>query len=369
MMIRSFLPVGQGAFYCEKFAGVDEDINVVYDCGSLTNKSIVEREIRNNFRKGETVHAVFISHLDEDHINGVPFLLKYCDVKKIFFPLISEKNKNLMKLYNLIQYDTSFTYGFLENPNEAINALNVDNIPVLIQIRENEFDSNNFNDIRQSPSGENVTSEIIRGVKASGFLNRWLYIPHNFRQVDRVKQLEDALYLEFGKHMTNEDLMTIWYMNIQSDCDKIKRAYGVVKGSFNTNSMTLFSGEIEGLFRQYDGNRCRCYGQCGCIRERKSGCLYMGDYEASGIYKWNSIKNAYDSYWNHIGCIQIPHHGSKHNFNKLLLDVDAYFIISAGYNNRFRHPHAIVVKEILNKGCIPYIVTEHVGSAVNLNVL
>lgn len=35
-MLRSFLPVGQGAFYLERFETNDGRINVVYDCGSLT---------------------------------------------------------------------------------------------------------------------------------------------------------------------------------------------------------------------------------------------------------------------------------------------------------------------------------------------
>ena len=37
-MIRSFLPVGQGAFYTERFNNVDGPINVVYDCGSYTDE-------------------------------------------------------------------------------------------------------------------------------------------------------------------------------------------------------------------------------------------------------------------------------------------------------------------------------------------
>ena len=51
MMIRSFLPVGQGAFYCEQFMDdlKREWVNVVYDCGSSTNVKLVEEQIKNNF--------------------------------------------------------------------------------------------------------------------------------------------------------------------------------------------------------------------------------------------------------------------------------------------------------------------------------
>lgn len=42
MMLRSFLPVGQGAFYFERFEYDKDRINIIYDCGSLTDVSIVE---------------------------------------------------------------------------------------------------------------------------------------------------------------------------------------------------------------------------------------------------------------------------------------------------------------------------------------
>lgn len=69
MMLRSFLPVGQGAFYFERFEYDKDRINIIYDCGSLTDVSIVEEEIHSNFEKGEDIEVVFISHVDQDHIN------------------------------------------------------------------------------------------------------------------------------------------------------------------------------------------------------------------------------------------------------------------------------------------------------------
>ncbi len=45
IMQRVFMPVGQGAFYIEKFS---DDFTVVYDCGSYKNISIVEENIKNS---------------------------------------------------------------------------------------------------------------------------------------------------------------------------------------------------------------------------------------------------------------------------------------------------------------------------------
>lgn len=84
-MVQSFFAVGQGAFYCECFNGKYHNINVVYDCGSSTSIGVVESAITVNFAEGEEIEALFISYMHKDHINGVPFLLKYCRVKKYIF--------------------------------------------------------------------------------------------------------------------------------------------------------------------------------------------------------------------------------------------------------------------------------------------
>ena len=94
-MIRSFLSVGQGAFYTEQF---DCGMNIVYDCGSSTGKSAVEKQIADTFEPREKIQAVFISHLHEDHINGLPFLLSYCCVEKIYLPFLTEEEILLTRL-------------------------------------------------------------------------------------------------------------------------------------------------------------------------------------------------------------------------------------------------------------------------------
>lgn len=369
MMIRSFLPVGQGAFYCEQFMGAfeTERINIVYDCGSSTNVKLVEEQIKNNFEKDEIIHAVFISHFDNDHINGIPFLLKYCKVKKIFFPLLTESNGKYIILYNLIKNNEkeSFTSLFVKNPYEALGQLNIGYSPRLYQISENEQRGNRIDAIT-IPSGENIADIIFENTIFNyDIYRKWVYIPYNFRQTDRIKQLRDELNQLFGKSMNNEDIQEIWANGTAIERENIKNSYKAVKGSFNTNSMILYSGTKERCLGQREA-KAVCY-KCCCNCDLKNiGCLYLGDYDASGEYKWKELMNAYGTYWNNIGCVQIPHHGSKYNYNKELAKLDAYYIISAGMNNGYQHPHSMVIKDLLFNRNFPYIITENKSSELHL---
>lgn len=364
MMIRSFLPVGQGAFYCEQFEGVynGERINVIYDCGSLTDVRLVEQQIKRNFQRNETIHALFISHLDEDHINGLPFLLKYCRVKKIFFPLITSADAKYIKLFNLITNRNSVTLQFLNNPYTAFRSWNVEWRPSLYQIRDNEESDNNIDAIPIS-SGEDVAHIIFED--ESIIEQKWLYIPYNFRRKSRIIQLQSELNVRFGKDMSNEDLHDIWENGSDTDRKNIKAAYQNVKGSLNTNSMTLYSGEdMSGGWQEIV---CSPYNYIYPYHT-EAGCLYTGDYDASGKDKWNDLFKAYNKVWNYIGCVQVPHHGSRHNYNSELAKLHAYYMISAGAENGFYHPHAIVLKDLLFNRHHPYIVTEHKSSEVHLLV-
>ena len=90
-MTRTFQPVGQGAFYTEQFSKDDGGtFNVVYDCGSdsLDIQSL-SKVIKKSFPKESVIDAVFISHFDSDHVNGLPELMRNFKVTKIFLPLIT----------------------------------------------------------------------------------------------------------------------------------------------------------------------------------------------------------------------------------------------------------------------------------------
>lgn len=378
MMTRSFLPVGQGAFYAERFELDSDRVNVIYDCGSSTGIHIVEQAIRNHFYQGEEVNGVFISHFDADHTNGLPYLLKYCHVKNLFFPLITKELQEFVSLDDLIHpsQNRAFLSAFVKDPLGALEALDLDYHPALYQIQENgEYDDSRSRridvDAISVPSGENV-SHILFSPRHKN--PDWLYIPFNFREIARIKAFKAAMQSQLGCIYSCADLLDLLDRGVLT-IDDIKQVYKTVPGSLNTNSMTVLSASPDSSIMQSlskfplpKGYCPHCSNGCTpcipCIWKFPNGCLYTGDYDAKGPQKWNELYSAYRKYDAFIGCVQIPHHGSKHNYNPQLLGVGhcLFYIISAGSKHRPRHPHSSVVRDIISHYRYPFIVTENSGA-------
>lgn len=89
-MYRRIHPVGQGAFYSERFKdGSSEKALVVYDCG--TTKKAEKVRLRAEIEKlpqGKDVDILFISHLDKDHVCGIKDLMQGRKLKYVVIPQI-----------------------------------------------------------------------------------------------------------------------------------------------------------------------------------------------------------------------------------------------------------------------------------------
>ena len=367
MITRLILPVGQGAFYVEKFKNGK---NIVYDCGSISNRKKIPKLIEKYFGKNEAIEALFISHLDKDHMNGVEELLKQCEVKRICFPLITEEMKLALKIKVMIEEAMGNSYSkfmkeFVEDPEAAIKKIKEDIQIKLIEILPNDEENNKKNDNEDTKnqkikrikkkSGEDIAEEI-EGLEHSCNENKWELIPYNFKQETRINEFEKKLEKEFGKKISLKEVEKIWKEN-EDNREKIKKVYESLKGDLNTNSMTLFSGVRQvGKQMQYDSSYV------------KVGCLYTGDYEAKGKNKWKTLEEAYTEYWKWIGTIQVPHHGSIRNCNDALISKKAVYFLSAGEKNTYKHPSQNVVRGIRFKYHNNlYIVTESKGLGVILN--
>ena len=392
-MIRSFIPVGQGTFYCEQFLDkqTKEIINIVYDCGSQS-KTLIKKQIENTFKRGETIHAVFISHFHYDHISGLEHLLEYCDVKIIFLPMVTDENKVVLYLNNILNgsKNSDFTNSFINNPKEALlyKSESTEIYEIQPYNPDNQFEQFSkkgfgYEDREDSIHSGSDVSSIIARYSYNKMLSDWAFIPFNYEEGKNMIYLKQALnayanlkgfkYKELPNNITKESIKDI------------KRIYlNVLKGTkhFNTNSMTLYSGDILGKsYQKYVGQkymRCYCKGCYNCGDLKMSGCLYTGDYDMSDDNKFFTLIKSYENRLNKgllnksiedfVGCIQIPHHGSKNNYNANISVYNTYYVISAGARNMYGHPHSFVIKSLLLNDTNPLVVTEEADSAVYFRI-
>ena len=366
-MIRSIMPVGQGAFYCEKFILGNENINIVYDCGTNSEIKKLKKVIDRNFYEGEIIHALFISHLHNDHVNGIEYLIKRCKVKNIFFPLMTENDKIIIKIYNEVVFGRdNFANILIEDPFNYFRE-NSQNIQIY-GVRANNGDYSRIGGVEPIQGGD--ISWLIRteNDNSNEEFNDWKFIVYNIEQEQRKEKLIELLKEKLNREIDAKELENIWLNSNKQEKDKVKEAYKKIEGGLNTNSMTLFSGieddsyiqeiiKYNGAEHLYERRCCGRYYREVCCRDyyRLNGCLYTGDYNMKLNYK--TLKEKYQDYKHYIGSIQIPHHGSRHNFiDDILYDYNAINFMSVG--NNFDFPNPQVIRKIINSGNYPYIVTE-----------
>jgi ribonuclease BN (tRNA processing enzyme) len=369
-MKRMFLPVGQGAFYVEFF---DENLIYVYDCGTSTDIKILKDEINNIFKEDQVIEGVFISHLHEDHVNGLEYLLKRCNVRNVYFPYLTPIEIILTYINCLCNQKmlSPFIRDIFEYKYMNITKINEKNKTNVILITPEKIMSNdileNYNNISYIRSG----LEISVPNKTSGN-NDWIYITFNFMNKLRAEIFFNKLNNEGIDRNEIENITA--FKEKWNDLDfrkKIIKAYKSLGNDLNINSLVVYSGpkDIASTLRCFVHNVNNAYFEHPNIvygsYNHNSGCLYLGDYDASVKNMWKELinHNNISKYLMNIGTIQIPHHGSKYNYNTEMSNLNSMFIISAGQNNKHRHPHKEVVHDIQAKKRRLFIVSEVKTSA------
>lgn len=345
IMQRVFMPVGQGAFYIEKF---NDGFTVVYDCGSYKNTSIVEENIENSILD-KKIDLLVISHYHEDHINGLEYLFNKFDIKRMLMPYLdlTEKIESFVDA-DIKNSSNDFYKDFCVDPNEVLSRKFGKSSEITFVHPEqnppappNEIDIQNLND--NINSGDKITYNN----KINNYT--WSYIPFNFQDIKRTEQFK-VITDKLSISTINE--FKDYYIRNKDDFIKIYKKDMI--GDINTNSLVLYSGAYSNI-KTTTYSRKKSFS----FIQNISGCLYLGDYDAKGKQKIEELEEKYKSFYKEISTIQIPHHGSKHNYNqKLNFKPNIISLISAGINNKFEHPHNETLKQIAIQNGIVILVTE-----------
>ena len=346
-VVRTIHPVGQGAFYSETLhrPGLNDDKHIVYDCGVLPMSSRLEEEINNFLPKGSTIDIMFISHFHADHVNGLKLLAERYKIKNLVLPQID----NYEWFYFLENYLTAgiADENIIENVKNSVGEAKI------IQVAPRE-ENGDRNVSEEFASIDGLGGRIINGLSPIVIDRQnfalWHFIVVNpllKGDLDALRTaIEDVDY--DGRKITIEDLYQPKILDaIRKDLQSIYEK--VFKGG-NEYSMCMLS-ELANRkeYRSYSWynrrNRlcmgCRLYGY-----DDIDGGLYCGDADFLHCDTLECLKRRLRGREENVGLLQIPHHGSKKNFNIDLLNWLGRIRVSFacfGSPNRYNHPSSDVM--------------------------
>lgn len=377
-----FHNVGQGLFYSgilnqEADSGKrHQTVCFVYDCGTGSSKNFLKKEI-DDFKllmpassKGtrKKLDLLVVSHLHDDHVNGLEFLLKNVDVDTIVMPYVNEGIKFLARLES--HSNEGFLQLFYTDPVGWFISKGVRRIFLLGA--EERFEKK-----------ENIESNNINGddsgilVEADGVLNI------------ELKDGVEVVYLERRAKIKLRDIKWEFiFENLKKDADKtqcyIKTVEQFKRKHFTTLEQILKSKQLlkdlkKELIPIYPNgsaiNRTSVvllHGPVGCNNIAiingpvfcpnkitwtnghtvLTGDLFLKDDESIGCL--NSMLDDIDTCaTDEFFAMQYPHHGSKDNnfeyFSKIYTCIN---ILSFGITNRYGHPNADILNELPRVVCV-----------------
>ena len=385
-LTRTFHPVGQGAFYSEQIEyGNNDPFVMVYDCGSNTippvrkngiikSGSKLEKRVNSDLGSNK-VDLLFISHFDEDHINGCELL----DPKTVVLPFVNSTYRWILDIIGILTGNPSLSTLFFDPRAIFQNAK-------VIRILENEDENRdqNIEDGSDNPvdlndpdlfAGKQDKEIIIKSgtpIFAAVGSQIWEYIPWNPNF--------SKFFAKFEKKIVDSPNLDINELRKQSNgkyvisvFERLKEIYTSLQDK-NDHSVLVYSGpNLQKASQDWtlfylgsDTGWCRRRFVPNDVSGRLS-CIFFGDIKVEDKWLITFYRLLGEDRMNNVGCIQIPHHGSVANEGWKCLD-SPYLnrpiicVISVGEVNRYGHPSAKVISKLLKTHADVVIVTEKFSS-------
>ncbi|AJG99240.1 hypothetical protein LF65_02667 [Clostridium beijerinckii] len=365
--------IGNGLFSSGKILiknlGSNENIkefNYIYDCGTNNSKEILEKRIDEyNKSNKKNLDLLTISHFDKDHINGLEKLLNGRRVKRIILPYLDPRQRFTLALkyfshVKKISYMIFDPTSFFENYADEI-----------IYVTDTKYDSKQtqvFND--NDNSIRIIGEEIDKSLLAEDLVT----MPSKVRVFSKLEmKYNDLVKFKFYNRSIEDYELTDFYFKVDAVLKKfslkldkkifynkmameeIKKIYKALPYGINNSSicMSVISCEEVGNLKNTN-IKCikskllgiNCHSKA-CIQ--RFGYMFTGDLRLKDVGKYKIFNDFVEYYSNErdfITIFTLPHHGSKYNWNKDILNKfeNADMIITARGNAI--HPSSEVLRDL-----------------------
>lgn len=313
-MVHIQYPVGQGGLHL----GILGNVAYIYDCGSVyENRSIrCITDVIDKLKKYNiNCILIFVSHLHADHVCAVYELLKKLPngVRyKLYLPYITPLEKLYLIIANANIYDMNSWYRrFVMRPQSILDA-NREGTVVLVSDTSVDGD----NDIGIVRTYGQLCKELQSLIASQYVLDPFVYSGFNSRVFEKCVR---ALAGTQQWPLDDKAMDAL----IDKQFSDLEKTYKLLHYDINCTCLCLYCGVSEPP--QYDtavifAHTCCLYG---CQYKVKHGWLHTGDYNLrcgkNSKYGRKFVEH-YKQYFDRVGVVQIPHHGSQSNISHIFID-------------------------------------------------
>ncbi len=399
----SFHPIGQGCFYTgkiRKYRSRHPEFNIVYDCGTVSDRDNLNSEIL-SFRESlftNTLDVLFLSHLDEDHVNGVTNLLSNITCKNIYLPYLTPLQRLFVAFNQNPDESNDFDdfLTFLQSPHDYlfnIEGSNVENITYILGNSDKNIPSSDDSFMSETQSDSellfNDKLELIPNDMLSSEMNRisntnkvkfkmanntlviariWeFYLYHEPAITENVTELIAEINRIYSLNILDEidQSQLAKILNDKTKLVELRKTFRRIFKSLNNTGLivqhkpidykkaTYYKNNLSNAFHHYFNQRSRIF-----TRDSFSNYNYHNypDWGASLLTGDICLNQIEDSLYikNHLTNVlvfQVPHHGSEKGWDvnclaKINNKGRTSAIINFGFGNNFGHPKPLVLSSL-----------------------
>ena len=414
-------PIGQGCFHAghvrwkHETSRLFEDFHYVYDCGSRDGSAALQDAIVSWRSQTSRIDALFVSHLDADHVNGIDRLLASVTVDTVYIPYVDA----VAPVVDILEADIDgvISASLIEARIDPRSWFGRRGVARIVRVRASPghgrpdaepspldddelgedssvedpssrkvlFDAKSCSDLRSGGVGRPPVETMNSGemvVVSPGQRIPWALVPHvdpapKARRSAFYHEVRQVLGLEPYQRLRADRLAAALRDN--GERGRLRNCYErIISGGsgdrHNRVSLSLYSGPAE------IGQRVRWWSYVAIAHsenwpvwrlfavppdyltheQRAVGWVGTGDASLNLKNIRTAWHRSFDPFRDQIASLLLPHHGTRRSFHTSLLDWHhlTLCVASAGDPSRYGHPHRRVVHEVVSRPKVMHHVSQ-----------